>query len=76
MFVVRQAHHPEHVEGSSSRAGSLPITVQLPEFLPQIAAFEATADGLVPLSCEVTGGKAVLKLGSIESGRVFVLRRK
>jgi len=57
-------------------AKDVTITVNLPDFLPQVTALEATEDGLVPFPCTVVDGKAFLKLAAIESGRVFVLRRQ
>lgn len=57
-------------------AKNVTITVRLPDFLPKVDAFEATENGLVSFDCTVNGGKAYLKLASIESGRVFVLRKK
>jgi hypothetical protein len=57
-------------------AQNVTITVKLPDFLRQVAAFEATENGLVPFPCTVAGGKAVLRIASIESGRVFVLRKR
>ncbi len=52
------------------------VTVDLPPFLSDVAAFEATENGVAPVSVALESGKAVLKLDSILSGRVFVLRRK
>ncbi len=56
-------------------AQDVTITVNLPDFLPQVTGFEATEEGLTAFPCRVADGKAILKLDSIESGRVFVLRR-
>jgi hypothetical protein len=56
-------------------ARNVTITVQLPDFLPSVAAFEATATGEAPFPSTVEDGKAVIKLDSITSGRMFVLRR-
>lgn len=57
-------------------AKDVTLTISLPPFLPTVIAFEATEDGLKPYPCDVAGGKARLKLSTIASGRVFVLRRK
>ena len=51
------------------------VTVKLPKFIPDVRAFEVTPDGFVKYDCSVAEGVARLKLESIESGRVFVLRR-
>ncbi len=58
-------------------AENVTITVNLPSFLPNVTAFEATEDGLLPFpALTVKDGKAMLKVDVIESGRVFVLRRR
>ncbi len=57
-------------------AQNVTITADLPPFLQAVRAFEVTEDGVAPFDCTVEGGKAVLEIGSIESGRVFVLRRE
>ena len=56
-------------------AQDVTVTVQLPEFLRTVTAFEVTADGLTDYPCRIEGSNALLKLDSIVSGRVFVLRR-
>ncbi len=56
-------------------AKNVTITVRLPRFLQAVKAFESTQDGLVPIPCQIADGKALLKLDSIRSGRVFVFRR-
>jgi hypothetical protein len=56
-------------------AENVTITVQLPGFLSAVTAFEVTTAGESPILCDVADGKAVFKLDSITSGRVFVLRR-
>jgi hypothetical protein len=57
-------------------ARNVTLTVHLPDYLPSVAAFEATEDGVQPFPCEVRDGNALLKVDALESGRVFVLRRK
>ena len=57
-------------------ARDVTITVNLPAFLQDVTAEEVTEDGFTPVACNVAGGKAILKLDAIESGRVFVLRRR
>ena len=57
-------------------ARNVAITIRLPDFLRKVGAWEATENGLVPVRLTLGKGKAVLKLDSIESGRVFVLRRQ
>ena len=57
-------------------AKDVTITVKLPEFFQTAEAFEVTEKGLAAFPCKLSKGKAVLRLGSIESGRVFVLRSK
>ena len=51
------------------------ITVKLPSYLEKVAGFEVTEDGVVPFDCHVENGRALLYLPTIESGRVFLLRR-
>jgi len=58
----------------SQPAQDVTITVNLPDFLTEVEAFEATADGLLPFDCTLADGQALLHLEAIESGRVFVLR--
>ena len=71
-----------HIPASRTAPDDIPpardvtITVQLPDFLQSLEAFEATAGGEVPFSIEVVGGKALLQVDAIESGRIFVLRRR
>ena len=55
-------------------AKDVTITVTLPEFLPEVTAYEAGEQGMQPYPCEVTRGQAVLQLDTLVSGRVFVLR--
>ena len=58
-------------------AENVTVTVKLPEYLTNVSAFEATEDGVNPYAqCTIKDGQALLKLDAIESGRVFVLRRK
>jgi len=57
-------------------AQDVTVTVNLPDFLTEVEAFEATADGLVPFGCSTADGKALLHLKSVESGRVFVLQKQ
>ncbi len=56
-------------------AENVTITVQLPEYLADVSAFEATDDGLRPVPCTVDDGRAILRVDTIESGRLFVLKR-
>jgi len=58
------------------RARDVTITVTLPDFLRRVKAAEVTENGIVPFDCSVVSGKVALKLSEIESGRVFILRRK
>jgi len=57
-------------------ARDVTVTVALPEYLRDVAAVEATPEGLTPMQCVVDGGAARLRLDEIEAGRVFVLRRR
>jgi hypothetical protein len=57
-------------------ARNVTLTVRLPDYLRAVEAFEATENGLVQFPCVVGDGKATLKIDSIESGRVFLLRRR
>jgi len=52
------------------------ISVQLPDYLGQVSAFEVTEDGKAPVACKAEDGKAVLELDEVTSGRVFILRRR
>lgn len=63
---------PEQVVASSN----VKITVQLPEFLGKVKCFEVDDSGLHPYGCIIKEGKAVINLDSIESGRIFLLRRE
>jgi hypothetical protein len=56
-------------------AKDVTIAVKLPDFLSNVKAFEATEDGILPLECNVSGGKAVFVLDRLESGRVLILSR-
>jgi len=78
-IVIAAANHiaasrtkPEHIEP----ARNVNITVQLPDFLRKVECFEVDADGLTPYACRVERGKAVFTLAAIESGRIFLLRRR
>jgi len=51
------------------------VTVALPPSMNNVTVFDVTEDGLVPPDCRVEGGKCVLEVDSIESGRVFPLRK-
>ena len=78
-IVIAAANHiPASQEPPQAIAPSrnVTVTVQLPPFLSNATAFEATEDGVSPYPCTVAGGQAVLKLDTIESGRIFLLRRK
>ena len=57
-------------------AKDVTITVDLPAFLQDVVVSEVTEDGFAPAACNVADGKAVLKVDAIESGRMFVLRRR
>ncbi|MBT7300174.1 MAG: hypothetical protein HN849_11705 [Victivallales bacterium] len=57
-------------------AKDVTVTVDLPDYLASVAAFEATPQGLVPFPCALADGKALLNIPTLEAGRVFVLRRK
>ena len=56
-------------------AQNVTITVDLPPYLSAVSAQEVTEDGMKSFPCRIKGGQAFLKLDTIESGRVFVLRR-
>ena len=76
-IVIAAANHiPASIEPKEpAPTRNVTITVQLPDFLRNVTAFEATGDGETPFACQVKGGKAVLKLDAIATGRMFVLRR-
>lgn len=57
-------------------ARNVTLTVHLPDFLRSVAAFEATEEGEKPFPCTLRDGRAELRLDLLESGRIFVLRRK
>lgn len=78
-IVVTAANHVPAAKPDAPAiepARNVCIRVQLPNYLEKVRAFEATEDGLQPIGCEVSGRKALLRLDSLESGRVFVLRRQ
>ena len=65
--------HPPKIEP----ARDVTVTVNLPDFLRQLDAFEVTEEGVQPFDAlRLSEGKAYLKLVSIKSGRVFLLREK
>lgn len=57
-------------------AEDVTITVNLPDYLINVEAFEVTGDGIDPYPYTSADGKVLLKLTSIEAGRVFLLKRK
>lgn len=57
-------------------AHDVTVTVRLPEYLPSVAATEATEEGETPIPCTLSAGQARLRLDTLVSGRVFVLRRR
>ena len=76
-LVIAAANHiPAERELTKVEATeNVTITVQLPDFLSQVEAFEVTAHGVNPFDIEHADGKALIHLDRIESGRVFILRR-
>jgi len=77
-IVIAAANHipasktaPEHIEP----ANKVTITVQLPKYLPNVATFEVTEDGILPYPYRVAGGKAIINIDQLFSGRVFLLRK-
>ena len=77
-IILAAANHiPANTEPPTIKlAENVTITVNLPDFLPNVTAFEATEDGIKPFSnLKIRDGKAMLKVDVIESGRVFVLKR-
>ena len=56
-------------------ARDVTITVELPDFLKHVSAFEVTEAGLSPVDCDLQNNQARIHLDEIRSGRVFVLRR-
>ena len=77
-IVVTAANHipaSKPLPPTIQPANDVTITVALPDYLPDVTAFEVTPAGLASVACSVTGGRALLKLATIETGRVFVLRR-
>ena len=56
-------------------AKNVTISVKLPPFLENVTSSEVTENGEVPFDCHVENGRALLYLPTIESGRVFLLRR-
>lgn len=78
-IVVAAANHipasrtpPQHIP----TAENVTVTVELPDFLPKVTAFEATAGGEVSYPLSTDGAKVQLVIDTIESGRIFVLRRR
>lgn len=57
-------------------ARQIELTVALPAFLREVTTFEVTEEGLVPFSAVPAGGELKLHLDELESGRVFLLRRR
>ena len=79
-LVIAAANHIPAAKPDSpviTPAQDVTITVDLPDYLPDVEAFEVTENGVAPYAyCEVGEGKARLKLATLESGRVFLLRRR
>ncbi|MGC9319670.1 MAG: hypothetical protein ACP5KN_16685, partial [Armatimonadota bacterium] len=78
-IVVAVANHipaskPQPPEIEPAR--DVTVTVELPEYLRDVIAREATPEGLTPVECTVDGGEARLRLDEVTSGRVLVLRRR
>ena len=78
-IVITAANHiPASREAPANipAAENVTVTVTLPDFLPSVTAYEATAAGQTEIPVTITAGRAVFKIDAIESGRVFVLRRR
>lgn len=78
-MVVTVANHipaskpgPPQIEA----ARNVTVNVRLPEYLRDVSAVEVTEDGEREIPCQVVEGQARLRLESIRSGRVFVLKRR
>ncbi len=77
--LVAAAHHlpaarmtPRTIEP----ARDVTVTVRLPDYLRDVVCSEVDADGFKPHPCRIESGTAVIKLDTIESGRLFLLRRR
>lgn len=70
--IPAQRETPQQIEP----ARDVTITVELPNFLRDVDAFEMTGDGESTYPIKLRGRKATMHLRQIESGRLFVLRRK
>jgi len=70
--IPAQREAPETIEP----ARDVTIKVKLPKYLRDVDAFEATGDGESLYPIKLRGRKAIIHLSQIESGRLFVLRRK
>ena len=78
-IVIAAANHiPASREAPANipAARNVTVTVTLPDFLPSVTAYEATAAGQTEIPVTITDDRAVFKIDAIESGRVFVLRRQ
>ncbi len=78
-IVVTAANHipaskPEPPEIEPAK--NVSITVGLPDYIEDVECFEVTPEGEQPFACTVEAGRAILKVPNIESGCVFVLRRR
>ena len=78
-IVIAAANHipaskpkPKKIEP----ARNVNVTVALPDFLKKVDCFEVDGKGVTPHPCRVEGGKAIITIDAIKSGRVFLLRRK
>jgi len=76
-IVIAAANHipasqeePKHIEP----ARNVKVSVQLPGYLRSVKCFEVMPDGERSVPIKVSGDKAVLKLDTIRTGRVFILR--
>lgn len=56
-------------------AKNVTITVDLPEYLRGLKAYEVLPDGLHELGCQEKAGKLLLFLNEITDGRVFILKK-
>jgi hypothetical protein len=78
-IVVTVANHiPASKPGppAITPARDVTVSVRLPEYLADVAVTEVTEDGETPVACTVADGQARVRLDSVVSGRVLVLRRR
>ncbi|HQH52618.1 MAG TPA: hypothetical protein PKY01_09345 [Candidatus Hydrogenedentes bacterium] len=77
LLVAAVNHIPAAAPGNPEiePARNVTVSLTLPEYLPRVAAAEVTEDGFTPVSCEIRGNTALLRIEEIVAGNLYLLRR-